>query len=211
MTYPLPSRGYQELVCTAGITEQSEWVRLYPIDYRYRPRAQQFRKYQWIEVKLSHRGDGNDRRADSRTPDLDSISVLSAPLPTDNRWPARRAIVDKLPHHTVNEYIQLYNTQKISLGVVRPTRILDMKVEAASPEWKPEWQLLFDQLKLFGEPQKALRKIPYKFTYVFECEDSTKPHQAMCEDWELGVLYLKDVNADIEMSRIAGKTDHVPW
>ncbi|MDA0267977.1 MAG: hypothetical protein O2890_14060, partial [Cyanobacteria bacterium] len=31
MTYPHPSRGYQELVCTAGITENHEWVRLYPI------------------------------------------------------------------------------------------------------------------------------------------------------------------------------------
>ena len=26
MTYPLPSRGYQELVCTAGITEEGKWV-----------------------------------------------------------------------------------------------------------------------------------------------------------------------------------------
>jgi hypothetical protein len=30
MTYPHPSRGYQELVCTAGITENDDWVRLYP-------------------------------------------------------------------------------------------------------------------------------------------------------------------------------------
>ena len=44
MTYPHPSRGYLELVCTAGITEQGEWVRLYPIDYRYRRRDQQFHK-----------------------------------------------------------------------------------------------------------------------------------------------------------------------
>lgn len=47
MTYPHPSEKYTELVCTAGITDAGEWVRLYPIDYRYRPRYQQFRKYQW--------------------------------------------------------------------------------------------------------------------------------------------------------------------
>jgi len=29
MTYPHPSESYQELVCTAGITDASEWVRLY--------------------------------------------------------------------------------------------------------------------------------------------------------------------------------------
>ena len=56
MTYPHPSRGYQELVCTAGVTDSPEWVRLYPLDYRYRPTSQRFKKYQWIEVELSPRG-----------------------------------------------------------------------------------------------------------------------------------------------------------
>lgn len=41
--------------------------------------------------------------------------------------------------------------------------------------------------------QKPLRKIPYKFSYVFECADSHKPHNAMIEDWELGVLWLNEV------------------
>lgn len=45
MTYPHPSETYTELVCTAGITESGEWVRLYPIDYRYRPLEQRFRRY----------------------------------------------------------------------------------------------------------------------------------------------------------------------
>ncbi|MGB3768417.1 MAG: hypothetical protein WA947_17805 [Phormidesmis sp.] len=70
MTYPYPSRGYQELVCTAGITENNEWVRLYPVDYRYRSEDQQFRKYQWVEVGLLPRGAGNDRRKESRKPNL---------------------------------------------------------------------------------------------------------------------------------------------
>ncbi len=72
MTYPHPSRGYQELVCTAGVTESREWVRLYPVDYRYREQHQQFKKYQWIEVVLGPTGAGNDHRKESRRPDLDS-------------------------------------------------------------------------------------------------------------------------------------------
>src|ERR1700689_2757074 len=86
MTYPHPSRGYQELVCTAGLTESLEWVRLYPIDYRYRPRGQQFHKYQWIEVQLDPRGKGNDTRKESRRPDLDSIRILGEPISTKNKW-----------------------------------------------------------------------------------------------------------------------------
>jgi len=94
MTYPHPSRGYQELVCTAGITEAAEWVRLYPVDYRYRPRHQKFKKYQWIEVALAPRGSGNDQRKESRKPDLDSISILGPRLTSDNGWRERRAILD---------------------------------------------------------------------------------------------------------------------
>jgi hypothetical protein len=98
-----------------------------------------------------------------------------------------------LPHHTVNQYRELYEKDKTSLGIVRPSRILDMKIEPADREWKPEWAALFQQMRLFGEPQKPLKKIPYKFSYVFECEDNPTPHKAMCEDWELGVLFLNEV------------------
>ena len=121
MTYPHPSRVHQELVCTAGISDAGEWVRLYPIDYRYRPNHQQFRKYQWIEVELASRGAGNDNRKESRKPNLDSISILGAPLTTANGWAERRAIIDPLPHYTRKQLEGLYETQRISLGIVRPT------------------------------------------------------------------------------------------
>lgn len=52
MTYPHPSKKYMESVCVAGINESGQWIRLYPIDYRYQPQKNRFRKYQWIEVDL---------------------------------------------------------------------------------------------------------------------------------------------------------------
>ena len=192
-TYPHPSRGHLELVCTAGITESYEWVRLYPIDYRYRPRNQQFRKYQWIEVDLLPHGAGNDRRKESRRPILESIQIIGEPLSRNKGWQARREILDKMPTHTVKQLRDLHNMNQTSLGIVRPTKVLDLKIEPADPEWKPEWQTLYDQLRLFGPVQKPLRKIPYKFSYVFECKDSQKPHSAMIEDWELGTLWLNEV------------------
>jgi len=90
MTYPHPSRGYQELVCTAGITRSLEWVRLYPVDYRYRAQHQQFHKYQWINAGLAGRGAGNGNRAESRRPDLDSIRVPGRPLSVNDGWRERR-------------------------------------------------------------------------------------------------------------------------
>lgn len=51
-TYPLPSDKYMELVCTAGVLEDGSFIRLYPVDYRYRPIWQWYKKYQWIEVEV---------------------------------------------------------------------------------------------------------------------------------------------------------------
>lgn len=193
MTYPHPSRGYQELVCTAGVTEEGNWVRLYPVDYRYRPPDQRFQKYQWIEVELAQRGKGNDNRKESRTPCLESIRIFGEKFNTKNNWEARRKIIDKLPKYTVNELKRLYYQDQTSLGVVRPTRVLNLKMEESDPDWKSEWQHVLNQFHLFGPQPKPLAKIPFKFSYIFECEDSSSPHNAMIEDWELGVLYLKEL------------------
>lgn len=192
MTYPHPSRRHQETVCTAGITESANWVRLYPIDYRYRPGHQRFRKWQWIEVALAPSGYGADQRTESREPDLSTLRILGGPLSTKDDWRERRAIIDPMPHHTLKQLEALYDAQRVSLGIVRPKRVLDLKVTPVEREWPAKYQELWSQLRLFGT-QKPLRKIPYKFQYVFECEDSDRPHQVMNEDWELGVLFLKEV------------------
>jgi len=192
MTYPHPSKRYKEIVCTAGITDKSEWVRLYPIDYRYRPHNQQFRKYQWIEVGLLPHGSGNDNRKESRKPDLSSIKLIGSPLSTKNNWHERKQVINKLPQYTLNEIKQLHSKDKTSLGIVKPKRILDLKIQRIKEESKQEWQMLFQQLTLFGPQPKPLMKLPYKFSYVFECEDSPRPHNAMIEDWELGVLFLNE-------------------
>ncbi len=190
-TYPHPSEKYEELVCTAGITADGEWVRLYPVNFRYRPRIQMFEKYQWIDVELEPRGAGNDNRRESRKPRLDTITLVGDKLSTDHEWRDRRAIIDRMPHHTVNQLRALHDSNHTSLGLVRPTVVHDLEIEDADREWKPKWKNLYSQLRLFGEPPKPLTKLPFKWTYIFECEDSDKPHRAMLEDWELGVLFLK--------------------
>lgn len=190
MTYPHPSEKYDELICTAGVTEAGEWIRLYPIDYRYRPRDQQFRKYQWIDVDLGPRGHKGDGRKESREPALDSIKLVGERISTSDGWRERREIIDQMPHHTLHELQSLYDEDRVSLGIVRPSRILDLEITEAERDWKPKYQNIYKQMRLFGDPPKPLRKIPFEFRYVFECEDSPKPHRALITDWELGVLYL---------------------
>ncbi|MCI5123143.1 MAG: hypothetical protein D3925_01370 [Candidatus Electrothrix sp. AR5] len=51
-TYPNLSSKYTETVCTAGINEGGEWVRIYPIPYRSLKKEQKFKKYQWIDADV---------------------------------------------------------------------------------------------------------------------------------------------------------------
>lgn len=188
MTYPVPSTKSRETVCTAGVTADGSWVRLYPIDYRYLPRDKQFHKFQWVDIELAPHGSSNDKRRESRRPDLTSLA-LGEKL---EGWDAKRAYVEKCKVHTLNELKALYEQDTTSLGVVKPLRILDLKIEPQAEEWDQTQQAALAQLGFFEAPTKPLKKLPFKFTYVFECADSKKPHNAMCEDWELGVLYLKE-------------------
>lgn len=191
LTYPHPSKKYGELICTAGITSAHEWVRLYPIDYRYRPNRQRFHKYQWIEVELLKHPEGRDKRKESREPVLETMKLLGDVIPPGKDWYERRKIVDRMPVHTIKELEADYSSHRVSLGIVRPKRVIDLEIKRAHGKWKPNWQILYDQLRLF-DPPKELRKIPYTFHYVFECEDSNRPHRSMIEDWELGVLFLRE-------------------
>lgn len=192
-TYPQPSIKYRETVCTAGITETGKWVRLYPIPFRYLPQVSQFGKYQWVSVQLGTQRASNDPRPESRRPFLETIRPIGETLSTARSWEQRRAAIAGVPQYTLNQLKTLYTQDRTSLGIVRPSRILDVEVKAENAEWKPRIQRMFDQLPLFGEGQKPLRKLPFTFRYVFECPDSSGPHKAQIIDWELGALFNKEV------------------
>lgn len=96
-TYPLPSRSYDELVCTAGLLENGEWIRIYPIplsfliDLKGSGKVNNV-KYTWIELELNRRTD--DFRPESHSPrhyDFRDI-VVHEGLNTDGNWLKRKEI-----------------------------------------------------------------------------------------------------------------------
>lgn len=88
-TYPIPSATYDELVCTAGVMESGDFIRLYPINFRDLPFSQQFKKYQWIELVVEQHT-GRDVRKESYRPDSDSIQPLGEPIkPNPGNWAER--------------------------------------------------------------------------------------------------------------------------
>ncbi len=61
-TYPNPSMKHDETVCTAVISESGEWLRIYPVSFRYLAPDQQYKKWQWIELALAKGSHQNDPR-----------------------------------------------------------------------------------------------------------------------------------------------------
>ena len=191
-TYPAPSRKYVELSCTAGITEDGEWLRLYPVVYRMLDLDKRFRKWQWVDLAVKKAS--RDPRPESYNIDHDSITLLTEPLPTDSRWRARRDILTPVQAPSMC-WLRESNDRdgRPTLGFFKPKAISALVITKESPDWSPQQQGALQQAPMFGElPKEELQKIPYTFSYRFTCDDPTcRGHNMSCTDWEMGESYRK--------------------
>ena len=62
-TYPTPAQQGIEVSCTAAITPAGDWMRLFPVPYRFLDPDKRFRKYQWVKVRVSKASDHRQRRS----------------------------------------------------------------------------------------------------------------------------------------------------
>lgn len=51
-TCPSPSAKYSETSCVAGMDENGQLIRLYPVPFRLIENDKQFKKWQWISARL---------------------------------------------------------------------------------------------------------------------------------------------------------------
>lgn len=202
-TYPTLSEKYDELVCTAGVREDGSWVRIYPVPFRKLDYSNQYSKWQWIELDLVR--NSKDLRPESFRPNLDSPITLLSKVGTGKAWLERKNLVLGDVKTNMTELIaEAKDPQKrTSLAILKPSKVIDFIWESCEREWdKSKLEAVKahqSQLDLF-EPEEAatifevVKKIPYKFSYVFETEDGIK-RTLMIEDWEIGMLYLNSLKA----------------
>lgn len=206
-TYPTLSEKYDELVCTAGVREDGSWIRIYPVPFRKLDYSNQYSKWQWIELDLVR--NSKDLRPESFRPNLDSPITLLSKVGTDKAWLERKNLVLGNVKTNMTELIaEAKDPQKrTSLAILKPSKVIDFIWEPCEREWdKSKIEAVKAhqaQLDLF-EPEEAatifevVKKIPYKFSYIFETEDGIR-RTLMIEDWEVGMLYLnslKKANGD---------------
>ncbi len=133
-TYPVPSKKYDELVCTAGITEDGEWIRLYPVEFRKLPYASRYKKYDLIEAKVEKRTE--DFRKESFKPAGHFEFIRH--IDTKNNWAERKALIlNKVKVYTnIKELIKDSKSQNfISLILFKPTVVLNFIYESQEPQW----------------------------------------------------------------------------
>jgi len=199
-TYPLPSRSYDELVCTAGVTEQGDWIRIYPVPLQFLKGLRQdgkvkSYKYTWIVLDLKKRTD--DFRPESHSPYDYSFKdlLVHGDIGTDNNWAERKKYCTKKVYTNLRQLIDdSQSPTNISLATFKPSEFISFDIEDDEREWKKEWREQINQLQInFGEPEKNIQrelisKIPYKFYYKFKDAQGTIS-RLMIEDWEIGALY----------------------
>jgi hypothetical protein len=196
-TYPLPSRSYDELVCTAGVLENGQWIRIYPVPLRFLKglrkdgKVESF-KYNWIELELKKRTD--DFRPESHSPvdyDFTKIETLGK-IGTDSNWAERKKYCTANVYTTKAKLLEdSKDPTNVSLATFKPTKFVSFNIETEEREWKNEWKELRKQGDLFDadkSPEIQIPKLPYKFSYTF-LDDQQVPSTLMIEDWEIGALY----------------------
>lgn len=190
-TYPVPSKKDIEVSCTAGISE-GQWIRLFPVPYRFLNEDKRFRKYQYIEANVIK--SQSDPRPESYKINIDSIKILTEPIPSKDRWQARKDLIMPLSSRSLcflkAEHENSKNHQP-TLGLFKPKKITGLRIKKARSEWtKAELERL-QQDTLFGNsPKTPLEKLPFDFFYEFQCDEPNCPsHLLSCTDWEMGASY----------------------
>lgn len=223
-TYPLPSRSYDELVCTAGVKEDGSWIRIYPVPLKFLKGVREegkieTYKFTWISLELEERTD--DFRPESHSPKhynfrdfevLDSIAIKGNSAQKVDSWKKRIDLVSKTVYTNMTFLIaNSREPRNTSLATFKPTKILAFIIEDDDHEWKAEWKEQLKQLDLFsseeGQKRELIKKLPHKFYYQFE-DDEGRKSRLMIEDWELGQLYFRCVSQygkDIALEKVREK------
>ena len=192
--YPKPSGKYEELVCTAGLLNGQDWIRIYPVPFRLLDDRKKYPKYSWVQMDLERKAD-RDFRPESYRPLRgihEEIKVLNR-IGTKSNWRERKAIILNNVFYSMDELINAaYSSQQISLATLKPDEIVDAKIEKTDEDWPSNWKEKLKQLDLFETTQfgkkKLIRKVPFDFSYIFSTTDG-KRREMKIEDWEIGALY----------------------
>lgn len=196
--YPHPSKKYIETVCVAGVTRSRQWMRLYPIRFRYLEYDQRFPAYSWISANI--RKSSKDTRPESHNIDIDTLQIVGS-IGTEDSWQARRSLLLPLASPSVEILQEQQQLSKTSLGLIRPKQIKRLIIQQKKDaHWTEEELAKLQRRSMLDEMEsedrrlivRELEKIPYDFFYEFTCADPRcRGHKIKIISWEVMESYRK--------------------
>jgi hypothetical protein len=195
--YPEKSKKYGPCVCTMGVTEEGEWIRIYPIPFELFRGQNSIKKFDWIEVECQNYSKKEIlHRKESHKIRPSTLKVIDSSLnkgpPVD--WEGRNEIVMPKVESSIERLRKAFKEDRTSLGMIKPKELFDfyMSEELNSDEKTLAKAKECYQETLYGEKRSDLEILKHVFRYKFSCHgDSCNNHDITCEDWELFQSYRK--------------------
>jgi hypothetical protein len=177
-TYPSVSAKYIETVCTGGVQPSGEFVRLYPIPYRFLNSSERYRRWEVIRVK-AYRDDRDTRPESWRLEQgsrIESIDFISTEC---RRWEWMKK--------SVHESAAAMEAKGLTNGCVEIEPI-EFYWEEDEKEWTPAQLSVFQQGMLFesADEMKSLAdRVPWQFRLKYREKNTGLEGDKKVLQWSL--------------------------
>lgn len=193
---PQPSAKYGDTVCVAGIRvdgERADWIRLYPLPFRWMEVEQRFRKFDLIDVEV--RREAKDTRPESYRPDIETITVVRH---LDN-WKVRQPIMGRVPSTSTCALSTAASKRHDapSLGMITVASLDRLTIDPFG-EWSDAQKQRIARaanlapLSIFAEEAETPPELTaprFVARYEYHCTEAGCPgHVGQILDWELTAL-----------------------
>lgn len=195
MAYPEPSTKYGASVCMAGINEENEFRRIYPVPFDTFLKNN-FHKKQWISYEVREKGDYRKESFKIRPETMQKYKKI-----TDNEL----RLICKEKCSTIEELKARWGTDRTSLGIIKPDIIgISIKEKQINNKVISRNQ----QANLCGSRVPPIDLLKYDVQYKFTCSDNCNGHKCTCLDTEAGQLYRNIASNTDDSNEAIKKMEH---
>ncbi len=174
---PEPSKKHIETVCTGGITEDGQLLRLYPIPLRYLEENEKYKLWTW--AKFDVRKNPEDKRKESYRVRDGSIEVLSEIESSSERF----SLLQKAFVQDRETLGVMYKQDWTSMGIV-PIEMVEFKTRIQRKDWEKDKPYV-KQFNMYTE-RKPLEQLPIEMQLKYRCKNNPncKTHISTLIGWE---------------------------
>jgi hypothetical protein len=181
---PEPSKKHLETVCTGGITEDGEVLRLYPIPLRYLEIEKRYKLWTWAKFEVQK--NPSDKRKESYKVREGSIQVLGEVKDPSEKF----SLLEKAIFSDRETLDELYHKDWTSIGVIE-IELIDFYLKTRKKDWEKNKPYI-KQFLLYTE-RKPLEQLPMEMRLRFKCKNNPKCkiHDSSLIGWQYMEAFRK--------------------